>query len=158
MLDSLLNYNTEDLRLEVIDSYIKGIFDLNKYDFIESDINDGNYVSCNFFECDVKNIYAEMSSFKECDIINSKLTNCKVNSECVLEKVYFYGGYMDGEMKSGIFRGGTIGPNAVIGDGVKLVTDDENYFGTHMAGDISKGKKPTMKDIKSGLDKKWQIL
>jgi hypothetical protein len=63
-----------------------------------------------------------------------------------LEKVYFYGGFLDGEMKSGIFRGGTIGPNAIIGEGVKLVTDDDNYFGASIGGDVMKTDKP--KDVK----------
>jgi hypothetical protein len=33
-----------------------------------------------------------------------------------------------GEIISGVMRGGSIGPNGIIGDDVKLVTDN-NYFG-----------------------------
>ena len=49
---------------------------------------------------------------------------------------------MDGEMLSGVMRGGTLGPNAVIGNGVKLITDDDNYFGTTTKGDIIKTENP----------------
>jgi hypothetical protein len=143
--DAIINYDTETNRLELIDTYVKGIFDIRYWDFIECEIADGTYFKCHIHDTDIKNSHVESSTIVNCEIFNSKLTACHVDEGCILEKVYFYGGFLDGEMKSGIFRGGTIGPNAIIGEEVKLVTDDDNYFGTSIGG-IMKTEKP--KDAK----------
>ena len=139
--DAIINYDTETNRLELIDTYVKGIFDIRYWDFIECEIADGTYFKCNIHDSDIKNSHVESTTIENCEIFNSKLTACHVNEGCILEKVYFYGGFLDGEMKSGIFRGGTIGPNAIIGEQVKLVTDDDNYFGTSIGG-ILKTEEP----------------
>lgn len=145
--DAIINYDTETQKLEIVDTYVKGIFDIRYWNFIECEIADGTYFKCVISDSDVKNSHMESSDLKNCEIYNSKLTACKVDEGCTLKKVYFYGGYLDGEMLSGIFRGGTIGPNAIIGEGVKLVTDDDNYFGTSMGGGIMKIEEP--KGVKS---------
>lgn len=144
--DAIINYDTETQRIEVVDTFIKGIFDIKYWNFIECEISDGTYYSCKISDSDIKNAHIESSTIEDSEIFNCKLTNCNINENCELENVYFYGGYLDGELKSGVFRGGTIGPNAIIGDEVKLVTDDENYFGT-MISSIDKVKEP--KDIKT---------
>jgi hypothetical protein len=143
--DAIINYDNETQRIELIDTYVKGIFDIKHWDFIQCEISDGTYYKCFINDSDIKNSHIESSTIEDSEIYNSKLTACNVNQGCVLEKVYFYGGYLDGEMQSGIFRGGTIGPNAIIGEYVKLVTDDDNYFGTSIGG-ITKTEKP--KDVK----------
>lgn len=139
--DAIINYDTESQRIELIDTFVKGIFDIKNWDFVECEITDGTYYKCFINQSDIKNSHLETSTVENCEIFNSKLTNCKVDEGSILEKVYFYGGFLDGEMKSGIFRGGIIGPNAIIGDQVKLVTDDDNYFGTSIGG-ISKMEEP----------------
>jgi len=144
--DAIINYDNETQRLELVDTFVKGIFDIKYWDFIECEIVDGTYYKCHINDSDIKNSHIESSTIENSEIHNSKLTSCKINNGCVLEKVYFYGGFLDGEMKSGIFRGGTIGPNAIIGDDVKLITDDDNYFGTSLSG-ISKIEK-SKEDIK----------
>jgi hypothetical protein len=144
--DAIINYDTETNKIELVDTYVKGIFDIKYWDFIECEFGDGTYFKCHFNESDIKNSHIESSTINNSDIYNCKLTACNVNEGCTLEKVYFYGGFLDGEMKSGIFRGGTLGPNAIIGDDVKLVTDDDNYFGTSLGG-IRKLEEP--KDIKN---------
>jgi len=138
--DAIINYDNETSRLELIDTFVKGIFDIKYWDFIECEIADGTYFKCHISDSDVKNSHIESSTIENCEISNSKLTACNVDQGCILEKVYFYGGFLDGEMQSGIFRGGTIGPNAIIGEGVKLVTDDDNYFGASLGG-IDKSMK-----------------
>lgn len=117
------------------------------FKFIQSNIFDGTFYKCDFEDCDIKNSHIENCKLLGSDVQNCKLTNCNVDKDSVLEKVYFYGGYMNGTMKSGVFRGGTIGPDAIIENGVKLITDDDNYFGTTMKGDITK-MSTDKKDIK----------
>jgi hypothetical protein len=129
--DCIINYDTETQKVEVVETLIKGIFDLKYLDFIECDIIDGTFYKCNILESTIKNSHIETCTLDNCEISNSKLTNCDVNSGCVLENIYFYGGFMDGELLSGVMRGGVIGPNAIIGEGVKLVTNDDNYFGNN---------------------------
>ena len=151
--DATINYDTDTMKLEIVDSYVKGIFDIKYLNFIDCQIAEGTYFKDSFQDCDVKNSHVENCSIESSDIFNCKLTNCEVNSESTLEKVYFYGGFLNGEMKSGIFRGGVIGPDAIIGDGVKMVTDDDNYFGTTMKSSVSKkddttkGKKGTKNNL-----------
>ncbi|MDY0270832.1 hypothetical protein [Trichloromonas sp.] len=146
--DATVNYDTETNKIEVVDAFIKGIFDLKYLNFIDCRIFEGTYYKSEFDECDIKNSHIESCKIINSDVFNCKLTNCEVNSDCVLDKVYFYGGFMNGEMKSGIFRGGVIGPDAIIGDGVKLITDDDNYFGTSIKNGVDKKSQKDIKLIK----------
>jgi len=141
--DATINYDTDKLKLEIVDSFVKGIFDLKYLDFIDCQISEGTYFKSLFQDCDLKNSHVENCKIECTDVFNCKLTNCEVDSESVLEKVYFYGGFLNGEMKSGVFRGGVIGPEAIIGEGVKMVTDDDNYFGTTLKGSVTKKEDTT---------------
>ena len=144
--NAIINYDTERMRIEIVDTYVKGIFDLKGLDFIDCQIFEGTYYKSNFEDCDMKNSHVENCDIRDSEVFNCKLTNCNVYEGTTLEKVYFYGGYLNGHMESGIFRGGVIGPEATIGDGVKMVTDDDNYFGTTLKGSVL--KKDDKKEIK----------
>ena len=141
--DAIINYDTDKIKLEVVDSFVKGIFDLKYLNFIECQVSEGTYFKCLFQQSDIKNSHIEDCKIESCEVFNCKLTNCNIDQESVLEKVYFYGGFLDGEMKSGVFRGGVIGPNAIIGEGVKMVTDEDNYFGTTLKGSVTKKEDTT---------------
>lgn len=145
--DAIINYDTQTQKIEVVDTLVKGIFDLRYLNFIQCNIVDGTYYKSNFFDSDIKNSHLESCTIKNCEVFSCKITNCDIDKDTTLENVYFYGGVMDGEMLSGVMRGGTLGPNAIIGDGVKLITDDDNYFGTTTKGDIVKMENP--KDFKN---------
>ena len=136
--NAIINYDTERMKLEIVDTYVKGIFDLKNLEFIDCQIFEGTYYKSLFDDCDIKNSHIENCKIQDSEVFNCKLTNCDVDEGTTLEKVYFYGGYLNGHMESGIFRGGVIGPDAVIGDGVKMVTDDDNYFGTTLKGSVIK--------------------
>jgi hypothetical protein len=147
MKDAVINYDTEKNRLEIFDSFVKGIFDIEDLSFVECQVNEGTYNKCEFYECDLKNSHVENGSIYDTNVYNSKLSNCNVDKDCICEKVYFCGGFFDGEMKSGVFRGGKIGPNAVFADEVKMVTDDDNYFGK-LADNSKKPSDKNMNDKK----------
>ena len=148
--DAIINYDTQTVKLEIVDATVKGIFDLRYLNFIECNIVDGTYYKCNFENCEVKNSHIENCTFKNCEIFNCKVTNSTIDSDTTMTDVYFYGGYMDGEMTSGVFRGGIIGPTATIGDDVELVTKEESYFGDDTVEQIKKdgddSKKSNIKD------------
>lgn len=146
--DAIINYDTDRMKMEIVDTYIRGIFDLRNLIFINCQIFEGTYFKSNFQYCDIKNSHIEECAIENSEMFNCKLTNCNVDENTVLEKVYFYGGYLNGTMKSGIFRGGVIGPEAVIESGVKMVTDDDNYFGTTLKGAVTKDDKKQTKLIK----------
>ena len=58
------------------------------------------------------------------------MENTDVDQMCMLKNCYFYGGKMDGEFVSGVFRSGKIGEFGVLGDDVRIVTDTDSYFNT----------------------------
>ncbi len=148
--DAIINYDTDKTRIELVDTYVKGIFDIKKIDFVDCQVFEGTYFKCNFQDCDIKNSHIEECKIEDSEVFNCKMTNCIVTNDTVLEKVYFYGGTLNGTMKSGIFRGGVIGPDAVIEDAVKMVTDDDNYFGTTLKSSVTKKEEP--KGKKPGKD------
>lgn len=149
--DAIINYDTETQKTEIVDTLIKGIFDLKYLNYIQCQIIDGTFYKSVFYDCDIKNSHIESCEINNCEVFNCKLTNCNIDSNTTLENIYFYGGIMDGEMISGVMRGGKLGPNAIIGDAVKLVTDDDNYFGTNITGGVSKTEdSKDVKNMKSG--------
>lgn len=143
--DAIINYDSETQRTEVIDTLIKGIFDIKYLDFVQCQIIDGTFYKCNFYNCDIKNSHLENCTINNCEVFNCKVTDTNVDSESTMNNVYYYGGVMDGEMISGVMRGGTIGPNGIIGDEVKLITDN-NYFGISTS-DVNYNKKTKNKKI-----------
>lgn len=151
--DAIINYDTETQKLEIVDTVVKGIFDLKYFNYIECEIIDGTYYKSTFYNSSIKNSHIENCELINCEVFNCKLTNCNVDKDTELENIYFYGGLMDGEMMSGVMRGGKLGPNSIIGDSVKLVTDDDNYFGNSISSGITKTEDS--KDIKNIKNQKY---
>jgi hypothetical protein len=138
--DCIINYNTDNKRIEIVEANIKGIYNINNFDLIDCNVNNGVYNYCNFIDCDIKNAHIEDCKTFDGNIFNCKITETIVN-DTIIEDSYFYGGVMNGNMKSGVFRSGKIGENGKIGDDVKIVNDDENYFNTRTGQNDDKKKK-----------------
>lgn len=144
-----INYDTSERMIEVVDANVKVIKDINNIRFIECTINDGVLNNCEFVTCDIKNAHINNSDIKDSDVFNCKLDTCNADQTTVISESYFYGGLLGGEMESGVFRAGKIGEFGIIGDKVKIIKDDDNYFGIkhndihkspHMKGKILKKK------------------
>jgi uncharacterized protein YjbI with pentapeptide repeats len=128
----ILNWDTESKRLEIVDADFQTIFDLDNISVIDSNANGGTYNGCIFINAEIKNAHLHNCTMKSCDIYNCKMENTDVDQTCMLKNCYFYGGKMDGNFVSGIFRSGRIGDFGNLGDDVRIVTDMDSYFNTSM--------------------------
>jgi hypothetical protein len=144
----VINYDTGTRKLEIVDADFKTILDLDGFRFIDCSVNSGRYTNCEFVTCDIKNVHLEHCEVNDSDIYNSKLEYTNIDQTSLIKESYFYGGFLDGEMESGVFRSGKIGQFGMIGAKVKVITDIDNYFGLKPTIDIEKGKEIIGKELK----------
>jgi len=135
----IINYDTPTRTIEIIDADFKTILDIENIRFVNCVINSGRFKNCEFIDTELKNNHLHNCDIKGCDIFNAKLENCNVDQSTVIRESYFYGGYMDGTMESGVFRAGKIGEYGELEKAVKVITDGDNYFGLAQTDD-NKGK------------------
>lgn len=145
--DCIINFDTQVNRLEIVDATFKTIFDLYDLDFIECSMNSGRYNSCNFISSELINGTVHGGEIKDSNIFKSKLENVKIDNETEISDSYLYQCLIDGSVKGdSILRMCKIGPNAVIEDSVRIVSDINNYF--HTVPTTSKKGGPAEIDIK----------
>jgi hypothetical protein len=125
----IINYNTENQRLEIVDATFKTIFDIKKIDIIDSNIDGGSFVNCNLYNCEIKNVHLNNCSVHYSDIYNSKIENCRIEDDSILVDCYVFNTYLNSEMKGGVFRSGKLGDDAILDKNVDIVTGVNNYFG-----------------------------
>jgi len=125
----IINYDTTDRKIEVVDADFKVILDIENIRFISCTINGGRFKNCEFVDSELKNNHLHNCNMKGCDILNAKLDNCIVDQTSTVKDSYFYGGLLDGYMESGVFRSGRIGEFGELNKNVKVITNSENYFG-----------------------------
>ena len=156
--DCIINYDTEVNRLEIVEATFKTIFDVNNLDFIECSMNSGRYSTCNFISSEVINATLHGGELTDSSVINCKVENALLDKDTEITDSYLYQCHIDGNVKgSSILRMCKIGPNAVLDDSVKIVTDSNNYFNTKPSSDKKGGPSDKMKDIKIPFTKgkKW---
>jgi hypothetical protein len=136
--ECIINYVTRTQTLEVVDASIKTSATIKGIEFINCDV-EGIFDDCFFLNTDVSNSQITKSGIQNSDVINSKVLNCNVDGS-TLENCYFQEGYLNGEMRGGIYRSGKLGPYAQMDSEVKIVTDYENFFDTRFDPDEDKGK------------------
>lgn len=145
----IINFDTSINRIELVDATFKTIFDLNHIDFIECSMNSGRYNACNFISSELINGTIHGGEIMDSNISNSKIENAKIDKESEVSDSYLYQCYIDSTVNgNSVLRMCKIGPNAVIEDSVKIVTDINNYFNTKPAVDSKKGG-PAEFDVKS---------
>ena len=136
--ECIINYVTRTQTLEVVDATIKTSATIKGIEFINCDV-EGIFNDCFFLNTDVSNSQITKSGIQNSEVINSKVFNCNVDSS-TLENCYFQEGYLNGEMRGGIYRSGKLGPYAQMDSEVKIVTDYENFFDTRFDPEEDKGK------------------
>ena len=136
--ECIINYVTRTQTLEVVDATIKTSSTIKGIEFINCDV-EGIFDDCFFLNTDVRNSQITKSGIQNSDVTNSKVLNCNVDGS-TLENCYFQEGYLNGEMRGGIYRSGKLGPYAQMDSEVKIVTDYENFFDTRFDPDEDKGK------------------
>jgi hypothetical protein len=132
-----INFFIEENRFEVINADFVCISMLESYDFIDCEITNGMFNSCNIINTNVNNSEISMSNIHGSNIIGSKVINCTVEHS-KLDDCFFMNGYLNSEMIGGIFRSGKLGPYADMSPTTKIIGATQNFFGTE--GDDSKGK------------------
>ncbi len=126
----ILNWDTEKKKMEIVDADFNTIFDLFNLNIIDSNANGGTYNDCLFINTTINNAHLHGCELISSDVNNCKMENCNVDQTSSLTNCYFYGGLMDGDFKSGVFRSGKIGQFGTLEEDVKVVTDTDSYFNT----------------------------
>jgi hypothetical protein len=106
----LINYNSDNGRIELKDIECDSCYNLDNVDIINSKIG-GNIKQCDIFDSIILN-----SDMDECNIFDnttvegSKIKNSYVNKTSKLKNCYIYGhnGVCSGEIIGGIFREGNV--------------------------------------------------
>lgn len=155
----IINFDTQVNRIELVEATFKTIFDLDNLDFIQCSMNSGRYNHCKFISSELINGTIHGGEIIDSNIINSKIENAKIDKESEIADSYLYQCLIDGSVEGdSVLRMCKLGPNAVIGDDVRIVTDVNNYFNT-TPSPLSKkgGPAEDIKDMKIPITKgkKW---
>src|SRR5574343_224457 len=98
----IINYVTTSRRLEIVDSTIKAVSNINNFDFINCKLSDAIMESCNFVTSEVINCQISKSKLDGCQVKDSKVLSCKVEAS-VLTNCFFMNGYLNSDMDGGVY-------------------------------------------------------
>lgn len=126
--ECLINYYTEQHKMEIIGAEFKSVLNLHNYDFIDCKIEDGIFDKCEFVSTTVSNAEINRSKISNSNIDGCKLMNTNIEASR-LEDSLFINGYMNSDMIGGIFRSGKIGPYGSLSSTTKIVNKETNFFG-----------------------------
>lgn len=140
--DCIINYDTTNQKLEIIDANIKSIFKILNWVFVDCTINSGIYEKCDFISCIINNSNIHNCNIIDTDAFNSKIVDTNTDELCKLTSCYVNGGVMNGDMPDGILRLTKVGENGIIGDEVKIVDEINDFFGVYNKPDENIKKIP----------------
>lgn len=126
--DCIINYVTKTQNIEIVDANIKAISTLKTMDLINCKA-EGIFDDCYFVGSEINNSQVTKCKLQHSDALNTKVLNCNVESS-TLENCYFMDGYLNGDMRGGVYRSGKLGPYATLDSEVKIVKDYDNFFDT----------------------------
>lgn len=150
----ILNFDTQLNRLEIVDANFKTIFDLNRVDIIECTANNGRYNYCNIISSDVINGNIKGGTIVDSNILDSKIEGAKIDNNTEVNNSYLYQCHIDGHITGdSVLRFCKLGPNSIIDDSVRIITDQNNYFNTTISS--STKKKSGLPEITKTKGKKW---
>lgn len=143
--DCIINYVTKDQNIEIVDANIKVNSTLKTVDLINCKA-EGIFEDCYFVGSEINNSQVTKCKLQHSDALNTKVLNCNVESS-TLENCYFMEGYLNGDMRGGIYRSGKLGPYATLDSEVKLVKDYDNFFDTRFDVDDKSDSKGIIKSF-----------
>lgn len=139
--DVVINYYSQEQKMEIINASFKTTFKLKGYDFINSNVYDGIFDNCVFNNCTMHNLQVQTSILYNCEIKKAKIFNCDVDVSTITD-CYFEDGYMNSDMIGGILRSGKIGVYANISDTTEIIAQSsDNFFQTNINLDNEKKGK-----------------
>jgi len=151
----IINYNTENQRLEIVDANFKTIFDIKNIEIIDCVIDGGSFSNCNFVNCEIKNVHLNNCTLIYTDVYKAKVESCKADEGSTLNDCYVFNCLVNCKMKGGVFRSGKIGDFGELDKNVKIVTSANNYFGDNKEQSMDdKLKSIGSFQNKSNVDKK----
>jgi hypothetical protein len=150
--ECIINYVTKDQNIEIVDANIKTISTLRTVDLINCKV-EGIFEDCYFIGSEINNSQITKSKLQHSDALNTKVLNCNVESS-TLENCYFMDGYLNGDMRGGVYRSGKLGPRATMDSDVKIVKDYDNFFDTRFDIEDKSDTKGIIKGFGKGLLKK----
>lgn len=139
--DCLFNYDTEKQILEVVDAEIEARNLIRNVSFINCELYSIMLDNGKLFNCEIKDAQLTNCDVSNSDIFDSKLIDTDVEGS-ELKNCYFDGGELNSYMENGIFRSGKIGPYGELGESVKKVNVDGNFFNKKLGGSKKNIKKP----------------
>jgi hypothetical protein len=143
--DCIINYVTKDQNIEIVDANIKVNSTLKTVDLINCKV-EGIFEDCYFVGSEINNSQVTKCKLQHSDALNTKVLNCNVESS-TLENCYFMEGYLNGDMRGGIYRSGKLGPYATLDSEVKIVKDYDNFFDTRFDVDDKSDSKGIIKSF-----------
>lgn len=150
----ILNFDTQHNRLELVDADFRTVFDISDLDIIESSANSGRYNSCSFISSEVINGAIKGGVIIDSNILNSKVESAKIDNNTEVDDSYLYQCQIDGHITgNSVLRLCKLGPNAIIDDSVRIVTDQNNYFNTAVSAE--RKLKSGLPEIPKTKGKKW---
>jgi hypothetical protein len=150
--DCIINYVTKEQKIEIVDANLKALSVIRGIDLINSKL-EGIFEDCFFVGCEIDNSQVTKSKLQHSDAVNTKVLNCNVESS-TLENCYFMEGYLNGDMRGGIYRSGKLGPYATLDSDVKIVKDYDNFFDTRFDVEDKSDTKGIIKAFGKGIFKK----
>lgn len=151
--DCIINFNTLNQRLEIVDANIKTIFDIRNVDIIDCFVDSGSFANCEIVNTEIKNCHLLNTKVYGSDVFKSKITSCEIDQSSILTDCYLFNTFLNGIMKGGVFRSGKLGEYAELDKNVKIVTPSKNYFNTKI--DDEEDKKIDLFGKSSNIKNKW---
>lgn len=136
-----VNYVSDIHKLEIVDLNFETILDIKNFDFIDCDIQNSMLYNCMIVNSNIKNCHLVDCVVHGSDIVNSKIAESTVDESSTMLDCFFYSGVINAEMSGGVFRSGTIGDNAFIKSDVKIIKEEEGFFGDSEDKNSKKKKK-----------------
>lgn len=135
--ECIINYVTNTQTIEIVDGNVRATSTIKTVELINCNA-EGIFDDCFFVGSEIRNSQVTKSKLKHSDAIDSKILNCNVDAS-TLENCYFMEGYLNGDMRGGVYRSGKLGPYASMDTEVKIVTDYDNFFDTKFDAEEDKG-------------------
>lgn len=120
----IINYNTNNNRLEIIGAQLENVNGVFDVDFIECNIQNCTLYNCDIVYSEITNGHIHNSNIYDSKINNCKLLNVKATEWSELNNCVFDGGQLNCIMKNGVFRSGQILSDAEIDNSVKMASKD----------------------------------
>ena len=145
--DCIINYITATQKIEVVDATVKTLLSISNFEFVNCTILDGIYENCNFYGCEINDSQISKSRIDSSDVNRSKVLSCRVENS-VLSDCFFMNGFLNSDMRGGIYRSGDLGPYATISPETKLVGTEDNFFNTKFDNEKEGDDKGVIKAFK----------